>query len=141
MPTVFVIESGKVGRTPTLLEAVQEAGFHALPMSDGQMALAVLHAIRADLLVVDVADTRAGGPELIEQVRRNEMLRQMPILAVGVPPDDQEGFRRLTRSVGTGGVLAAGAYSEEELIDQVRKYLNRAASPLSAETAFGWTAN
>jgi CheY-like chemotaxis protein len=138
MPTVFVVESNAGPRRRSLLQSVQEAGFHTLPMTDCEMALAVLHAIRADLLVVDVTDESAGGSRLIAQIRQNEMLRQMPILAVGACGTD-DTFRQLSRSVGVGGVLADGAYSEQELIHEVRKYLAKAVSPLPSGTSYQWT--
>ena len=138
MPTVFVVENHAGSRRRSLLQSVQEAGFHTLPMSDGEMALAVLLAIRADLLVVDVGDDRAGGSRLIEEVRRNAMLQKMPILAVGARASD-DAFRRLSGSVGVGGVLAEGEYSEQELIHEVRKYLAKSASALPSDTSYQWT--
>jgi DNA-binding response OmpR family regulator len=123
MPTVFVVDSGAM-RGNELLQTVREAGFHTLPMSNADMALAVLNAIRADLLLVDLSSAETGGARLIEEVRRNELLKGMPILAVGARPD-AEDFRRLKRRVGVGAVIAEGEYSHDDLVNEIRKYLAR----------------
>src|SRR5215213_2551031 len=88
MPTVFVVDSG-IMRGNSLLHTVREAGFHTLPMSNADMALAVLNAIRADLLLIDLSNTETGGMRLIEEVRRNEHLRRMPILAIGAQAEGE----------------------------------------------------
>lgn len=82
MPTVFVVDGG-AARGVSLLQAVRDAGIHMLPMADAEMALAVLNAIRADLLLIDLSSADTGGMRLIDAVRRNDQLRRMPILAVG----------------------------------------------------------
>jgi CheY-like chemotaxis protein len=121
MPTVFVVDSESMGGAG-LLERVQDAGFHTLPMSNADMALAVLKAIRADLLLVDVSHAETGGPRLIDEVRRNRLLRETPILAVGAQPDGED-FRRLERTLGIGHVLVGDEYSRAELLREIRKYL------------------
>ena len=136
MPTVFVVDGGAMRGTP-LLRTVREAGYHTLPMANADMALAVLRAIRADLLLIDLRDAKVGGPRLIEEVRRNEELRQMPILAVGAQPGSEE-LRRLKRRVGIGHVLADGEYSPDELLVQMQKYLSRPAD-LAGGATMEWT--
>ena len=121
MPTVFVVDSGAM-RGTELLQTVRDAGYHTLPMSSADMALAVLNAIRADLLLIDLSNAAAGGSRLIEEVRRNELLKGMPILAVGARPDGED-FRRLKRRVGVGAVIAEGEYSHDDLVNEIRKYL------------------
>ena len=137
MPTVFVVDGGAMRGTP-LLRAVREAGYHTLPMADADMALGVLHAIRADLLMIDLGDPRVGGPRLIEEVRRIENLRRMPILAVGAQPDSDD-FRRLKRRVGIGQVLAEGEYTHDELVDEIHKFLARPTDPLAGSASLEWT--
>ena len=123
MPTVFVVDSGAV-RGNELLRTVRDAGYHTLPMSNAEMALAVLNAIRADLLLIDLSSPDTGGSRLIEEVRRNDQLKGMPILAVGARADGDD-FRRLKRRVGIGAVIAEGEYSHDELVTEIRKYLVR----------------
>ena len=136
MPTIFVVNSGAMRGTP-LLQTVRDAGFHTLPMANADVALAVLNAIRADLLLVDLSDAQAGGARLIEEVRRKEDLRRMPILAVGARVQGDE-YRRLERRVGIGHVLPEGEYSPDELVNEIRKYIAR---PLDArsEATFQFT--
>ena len=123
MPTVFVVDSSAM-RGNELLQTVRDAGYHTLPMSNADMALAVLNAIRADLLLIDLSSAETGGSRLIEEVRRNDQLKGMPILAVGARADGDD-FRRLKRRVGIGAVIAEGEYSHDELVTEIRKYLVR----------------
>ncbi|HEV2294918.1 MAG TPA: hypothetical protein VGR35_13780 [Tepidisphaeraceae bacterium] len=107
-------------------------------MSDADMALAVLNAIRADLLLIDLSSAETGGSRLIEAVRRNDQLRGMPILAVGARPDAEE-FRRLKRRVGIGNVIAEGAISHDDLVNEIRKYLTKTLdTPLNSQP-LEWT--
>jgi CheY-like chemotaxis protein len=137
MPTVFVVDSGAMRGTP-LIQSVREVGYHTLPMANADMALAVLNAIRADLLLVDLRDAQTGGPRLIEEIRRNERLRRMPILAVGGRADGEE-IRRLRRRVGIGDVLTEGEFTHEELVREIRKYVACPATPLIDAPALEWT--
>lgn len=123
MPTVFVVDGGAV-RGVSLLQAVRDAGIHMLPMADAEMALAVLNAIRADLLLIDLSSADTGGIRLIDAVRRNDQLRRMPILAVGARLSGDE-LRRIQRCIGLGDVIAEGAFSRDELVNQIRRYLAR----------------
>jgi CheY-like chemotaxis protein len=138
MPTIFVVGSDNAQGVP-LLQTVRDAGYHTLPMSDADMALAVLHAIRADLLLVDLTRLEAGGRRLIDEVRRNEQLRFMPILAVGAQQGDAEEFRALKRRVGIGDVIAAGAYTHDGLVNEIRKYIAKPAAEYYDEHAVEWT--
>lgn len=123
MPTVFIVDSGAM-RGTELLQTVRDAGYHTLPMSNAEMALAVLNAIRADLLLIDLSSPETGGPRLIDEVRRNDRLKGMPILAVGARADGAD-FRRLKRRVGIGAVIAEGDLSHDELVMEIQKYLAR----------------
>lgn len=129
MPAIFVMDNRAMRGKP-LLQTACEAGFHALSMTDADMALAVLKAIRADLLLIDLSDPQTGGSRLIAEVRRKDDLRLMPILAVGARADGEE-FCRLKRHVGIGHVLADGAYSQDDLVNEIRKYI---ATPLHARS-------
>ena len=137
MPTVFVVDSGAMRGGTELLQTVRDAGYHTLPMSNAEMALAVLNAIRADLLLIDLSSPETGGSRLIDEVRRNDQLKQMPILAVGARADGDD-FRRLKRRVGIGEVIAEGEYSHDGLLEEIRKYLAR---PLDAyrDQPLEWT--
>lgn len=137
MPTIFVVDSG-VMRGTALLRTARHAGYHTLPMADADMALAGLHAIRADLLLVNLSDAKTGGSRLIEEVRRNADLQRMPILAVGAQPASEE-FRRLERRVGIGHVLAEGEYSPDELVDEIHKFLAKPPDRSADDAALEWT--
>ena len=136
MPTVFVVDSGAM-RGTKLLQTARDAGYHTLPMSDADMALGVLNAIRADLLLIDLSSPETGGPRLIEEVRRNDQLKGMPILAVGARADGDD-FRRLKRRVGIGAVIAEGEYSHDELVTEIRRYLVRPDAAFVAQP-LEWT--
>lgn len=137
MPTVFVVDRGAMRGSSSLLEVAREAGFHTLPMADADMALAVLNAIRADLLLVDLRNAEADGSRLIDEVRRKDDLRRMPILAVGARAG-RDDVPRLARRVGNGHVLVEGEYSHEELVHEIRKHLMKPAEPF-ADVSLEWT--
>ena len=119
MPTVFVVNSN-AKTTNALTQMLRQAGFHTLSMTDAEMTMAVLRAIRADLIMVDLSRPQTHGAELIDKLRRDRMWTSLPIVAIGARVEAD--CRLLRRRVGVGEVLTEDDSSPNVLLTQVRKY-------------------
>jgi DNA-binding response OmpR family regulator len=134
MPTIFIIDN-EVQRARILSEALNESGFHTLPMCSGDVALSVMRTIKPNLLIVGGADDkRVGARPLLDALRRDWSWRTMPVLFASLK--NGPTYRRLRRTVGTGAVLLPEESSVAEVIEQVRWYTARAPMLRLAE----WTA-
>ena len=82
--------------------------YEATPVSDGREAVARAREVEPDLIVMDIQLPYVSGIELIEQIKADEALQSVPIMAV-------------TAYAGTGDearIRAAGAEVLQEPIDQ-----------------------
>src|SRR5688500_20309754 len=118
MPTVFIVDSD-LARADLMTQLLRDAGFHTLSMTDASMTLAVLHAIRADLFMVDLSRPQTHGAELIERLRRDEQWADVPIIATGV----RKGESALLRGRGgLGDVLSDRDATSDAVRDEVRRF-------------------
>ena len=56
--------------------------YEAAPVSDGREALATARAFGPDLVIMDIQLPHVSGLELIEQLKADEALKAIPIMAV-----------------------------------------------------------
>ena len=80
--TILVADDRQTNRD-VLQGMLQEAGFDTLLASDGDEALALLQAHEeVDLVLMDVRMPRVSGLEALQQIRADEKLRQLKVIAV-----------------------------------------------------------
>ncbi|HYE75719.1 MAG TPA: response regulator [Blastocatellia bacterium] len=66
---------------------LKQAGFEVCQAEDGNSALAELHRHRPDILVTDVMMPGMNGIELIERIRNEEELHDLPIVVLSAYSD------------------------------------------------------
>jgi two-component system cell cycle response regulator DivK len=78
---VLVVEDDLLNRM--LYCAVLEAdGFEVEPISDGAYVMEAARAFKPDVAIMDINLPNVSGLELIEEIRADETLRKVPVLAV-----------------------------------------------------------
>jgi DNA-binding response OmpR family regulator len=75
------------------------AGYEVGIATDGEEALEKLHAERPDLMVLDVMMPRMDGFELLDQLRKDEMLADLPVIILSARSHDQDIFEAWRRGV------------------------------------------
>ena len=69
---------------PTVVKTVQimleEAGYHVISASDGEMALEVMREKEPDLMILDITLPKLDGHQVCRQVRSDKKFRELPII-------------------------------------------------------------
>lgn len=109
--------------TATLLEA---AGFDIAEEESGEDALAYLHTIIPDLVLMDVTMPGIGGVEACRRMRANPRLRYVPVMFVTAVADPE--LVEIAKELGAE--ILKKPFDRHRLIDRAR-----ALTQDSAETA------
>jgi CheY-like chemotaxis protein len=75
-------------RLQAAVEAVQAAGHEAKAGEPGGELGPALKDFRPDVIVIDMADAPERGRHFATQLRADRATRQLPIVLVGVPPEE-----------------------------------------------------
>ena len=78
---ILVVEDNELN-LKLFCELLRAHGYQAEPVRDGREAVARAREFRPDLIVMDIQMPHISGLELIEQMKRDEELRPVPIMAV-----------------------------------------------------------
>ena len=79
--TVLVVEDNELNLR-LFCDLLQAHDYAAEPVRDGREALARAHAVRPDLIVMDIQMPHVTGLELTEAIRADDVLSATPIMAV-----------------------------------------------------------
>lgn len=92
--TILVVEDTELLRRMYSDKLVQE-GFRVLPASDGLEALSLLRSETPDLILLDLIMPKMSGLEVIEVVKKDPRLKDIPVLILsnlGQDADMQRGI-------------------------------------------------
>jgi two-component system chemotaxis response regulator CheY len=128
MPGILVVDDSKVMRDMIVacLRAIPETQFvHA---SSGLEAIERLSLSSFDLMVLDLNMPDIGGIEVLEFVRAQDTLRNLPVLIVTTRGDDQSRERVL--QAGATSFLAK-PFTPDSIIAEVRAILPEGAESVA----------
>ena len=80
---------------------LKQAGFEVMPVEDGQSALNELQRCRPDILITDVMMPGMSGLELIEHIKKEKELCDLPVILISAHKD----FIDLAQSKGATEVI------------------------------------
>jgi len=117
---VLVVDDSLTTRTleRSILEA---AGYDVAVAADGVEALSVLHEQPIELIVSDIDMPRLDGFGLTAEVRRDDRLRQIPVVLV-TSLDAQE-HRERGVAVGADAYIVKSGFDQGQLLDTVSRLL------------------
>jgi two-component system chemotaxis sensor kinase CheA len=120
---VVVAEDAPVARE-LLCGILRSFGLRVSEASDGRQALAFARQKRPDLIMTDLEMPFMGGIELIEELRRDSALRDVPVLVLTTRHDPQT--RERVRALGVRGFLTKQKFVEAQLRELVDACLESA---------------
>jgi len=82
---------------------LQQNGYRVATATNGEEAVVVAALIKPDLIVMDLAMPGVDGLESTRQIRQNESLKDIPVIALTA--FSTEGFRRAAHDTGFDGYL------------------------------------
>ncbi len=99
---VLVVDDSIDNLTATSLY-LQQNGYRVATATNGEEAVSVAALIKPDLIVMDLAMPDVDGLESTRQIRQDESLKDIPVVALTA--FSTEGFRRAAHDTGFDGYL------------------------------------
>jgi PAS domain S-box-containing protein len=123
---VLIVEDDESTRS-LLSRALSDAGWEAAEAENGAVALDLVSEKKPDLILLDLMMPVMDGFEFVFALRQQKENRTIPIIVVTAKDLTEEDRQRLVG--GVEHIIDKGAYTQEELLEQLRAYvaqLNRA---------------
>ena len=79
--TVMIVEDNELNMK-LFNDLLRANGYETLPMRNGYEALESLETERPDLIIMDIQLPEISGLEVTRQIKANESLRHIPVIAV-----------------------------------------------------------
>ena len=119
-PSILVVDDSITTRT--LEKSILEAhGYRVRIAVDGMEALAQLRAEKVDLVISDVQMPRMDGFELLEAIKKDRDLAQIPVIVVTSLERREDRERGL--SLGADAYIVKKKFDQEELLAAIRQIL------------------
>jgi CheY-like chemotaxis protein len=126
---LLVVEDNEIERQG-IVELLQHDGVEIATAGTGEEALAALRDNRFDCLIIDLRLPDISGFELMETIRQNPDLRELPIVVCtgkDLTDNDSQRLARMAESV-----VLKDVQSPERLLDEVSLFLHLVAADLPA---------
>ncbi|MDN0076989.1 hybrid sensor histidine kinase/response regulator [Crenobacter sp. SG2303] len=105
---------------------LQSRGYEVVVAVDGMDGWNALRAERFDLVVTDIDMPRLDGIELVERIRQNPTLAELPVMIVSYKDREEDRIRGL--NAGADHYLAKGNFHDETLLQAVRDLIGEAGA-------------
>lgn len=128
---ILVVEDNELN-LKLFCDLLRAHAYEAEPVRDGREAIATARAFAPDLIVMDIQMPHISGLELIEQIKADEELRPIPIMAVTAYA--AKGDEERIRDAGAEGYVSK-PISVLRFVGAVRELLEAAAERAEAEAA------
>ena len=129
---ILVVEDNELN-LKLFCDLLRAHGYEAEPVRDGREAVERARAFEPDLVVMDIQMPHVSGLELIEQMKADDTLREIPIMAVTAYA--AKGDEERIRDAGAEGYVSK-PISVMRFVEAVKGLLDRPA-PVEAEEAKG----
>jgi CheY-like chemotaxis protein len=100
---------------------LEKGGWAVIEAANGRVALERLIEQRPELILLDLMMPEMDGFQFLEEVRKHEEWRLIPIVVVTAKDLTEEDHRRLSASEAR--VLQKGLYSRDDMLREVRDLL------------------
>ncbi len=118
--TILVVDDSITTRA--LEKSILEAhGYRVRLAVDGVEALERLRAEHVDLVIADVAMPRMDGFELLQRIRKDRQMAEIPVIIVTSLEEREDQERGL--SLGADAYIVKRKFNQRELLDTVRQVL------------------
>ena len=115
-PLLVVEDDG--GMRDMLRRRLEKEDWTVIEAENGRVALERMNQKKPELILLDLMMPEMDGFEFLEEIRKREDWRAIPVIVVTAKELSAEDRQRLNGSVAK--ILQKGAYGREELIGQVR---------------------
>lgn len=123
--TILLVEDNEDNRTiyRTILEHV---GYTVVEAADGEEGIRQARERLPDLILMDVSIPKINGWDATRTLKGDDATKHIPIIALTAHALEQD--RQRAREAGCDGYLAK-PIPPREVIEEVRRFLDRSAAP------------
>jgi chemosensory pili system protein ChpA (sensor histidine kinase/response regulator) len=116
---VLIVDDALTMRN-SLLQLVQDAGYHAETARDGVHAVEMLKTFKPDVVLTDLEMPNMNGVELTAHMRSRDDFKDLPVIMIS--SRSQEKHRRMARQAGVDRYVTK-PYNETDLLAVMREVL------------------
>ena len=110
---------------PDLLELVRDtlemAGYTVITASDGEEGLKSITEDSPDLVILDIKMPKIDGMEVLERVRKNPLLNELPVIMLTSLKG--EGIIREAKEVGANDYIVK-PFNQIDLLNRVKRVIS-----------------
>tara|TARA_B100000579_G_C22579298_1_gene732678 strand:- start:380 stop:778 length:399 start_codon:yes stop_codon:yes gene_type:complete len=116
----LIVDNYSTGRS-LIKKTLNELGFSCQEASDGEQAMATILQTSLDLIIADTNMPNKNGFELLEEIRENENIRDIPVILTMIEP--LEDLIELGKNFGMNGYLIKpfDVFTISKILDKVIK--------------------
>jgi two-component system, OmpR family, alkaline phosphatase synthesis response regulator PhoP len=121
MPKKIVVIEDEEIMINLLQKKLSQNGYEVSIARDGQEGLDLMRKIMPDLVLLDIIMPKMGGFEVMEEMRQDEKLKEIPVIIVsnsGQPVEIDKA-----RESGAKDWLIKTEFDPQEVIDKVKKQI------------------
>lgn len=115
-----------------LLEKLNEEGYEAAWALDGEVGLAKMREMAPDMILLDIVMPKKDGYEVLEEMRKDAVLKDIPVMVISNSGQPVEIKRIL--ELGVKDYIVKAQFSPAEVLEKIHKYLHQAEQPTEKET-------
>lgn len=132
--SVLIVEDDPATRE-VLGRTLERLGWAIVEAANGRIALERVKAHTPALILLDLQMPEMDGFEFLDEIRRNDAWREVPVVVVTSRDLSQADRDRLNGEVE--GILQKGAYSREALLREIRQVVARTVAHPSSSGSHG----
>ena len=117
---ILIVEDDDVLRD-VLTEKLAKNGYSVDVAADGIIALEKLHAVKPDLILLDILMPRKNGIEVLEELHVDQNLKDVPVIIISNSGQPLEIAR--AQELGAREFIAKAVFDPNEVLEKVRHVL------------------
>lgn len=120
--SVLVVEDDTVTRD-MLRRMLEKEGLKVVEAANGRLGLEVLEQLNPALIMLDLMMPEVDGFQFVDEVRKHELWKSIPIIVVSAKDLTQEDRQRLNGHVNL--IVQKGAYDRQDLLREVQNLVDK----------------
>ena len=124
----LLVVDDDVAQRESIVSLIGDTDIHIVTVEDGKGAIEALQSSQFDCMVLDLTLPDISGFDLLDQIGRDERLRDLPVVIYTAKELDRKEVTKLKRYAKT--IVIKDARSPERLLDETALFLHRSQASL-----------
>ncbi len=106
-----------------LQRKLEKEGYEVIVTVDGEMGIEKMKEIRPDIVLLDIVMPKMGGFEVMEKMREDDILKNVPVIIISNSGQPVELDR--AKELGARDWLIKAEFDPQEVVDKVAKQIGK----------------